>query len=166
MRDYRFSLYRKWEKAQKDKHWYQKNPKNMANVLDQIKERGPMMSKDFDKGNFKKIQGWGLPPVKQALMHLFMDGRIIIVGRKGFQKIYDLPENFLPDSVNTIMPSRTEYIEHIIKRDIGAHGLITNKSIGHLLKISIKEKQTVIDKLLQLPFRQPSHFKKTSRTII
>lgn len=149
MRDYRFSLYRKWEKTQKDKHWYQKNPKNMAYVLDQIKARGPMMSKDFDKGIFVKQQGWGLPPIKQALMHLFMDGRIIIVGRKGFQKIYDLPENFLPDTVNTIMPSRTEYIEHIIKRDIGAHGLITNKSIGHLLKISIKEKQEILDNLVK-----------------
>jgi len=149
MRDYRFSLYRKWEKTQKDKHWYQKNPTNMAYVLDQIKERGPLMSKDLDKGTFTKIQGWGLPPIKQALMHLFMDGRIIIVGRKGFQKIYDLPERFLPAEVNTNLPSRDEYIEHIIKRDIGAHGLITTKSIGHLLKISIKEKQAIIDKLVQ-----------------
>lgn len=149
MKDYRFSLYRKWEKTQKDKHWYQKNPQNMAYVLDQIKERGPMMSKDFDKGTFVKIQGWGLPPIKQALMHLFMDGRIMIVGRKGFQKIYDLPERFLPAEVNTDLPTRDEYIEHIIRRDIGAHGLITTKSIGHLLKISIKEKQAIIDKLVQ-----------------
>jgi len=149
MRDYRFSLYRKWEKTQKDKHWYQKNPENMAYVLDQIKERGALMSKDLDKGTFVKKHAWGIPPIKQALMHLFMDGRIMIVGRKGFQKIYDLPENFLPNSVNTTMPSRTEYIEYIIRRDIGAHGLITNKSMGHLLKISIKEKQAVIDKMMQ-----------------
>ncbi len=149
MRDYRFSLYRKWEKTQKDKHWYEKNPKNMAYVLDQIKERGPLMSKDLDKGTFVKKHAWGIPPIKQALMHLFMDGSIMIVGRKGFQKIYDLPENFLPNSVNITMPTRPEYIEHIIKRDIGAHGLITNKSIGHLLKISIKEKQEILDKLIK-----------------
>ncbi len=149
MRDYRFSLYRKWEKAQKDKHWYQKNPKNMAYVFDQFKERGPLMSKDLNKGTFVKNQGWGLPPIKQALMHLFMDGRIMIVGRKGFQKIYDFPERFLPPEVNTEMPARSEYMEHIVRRDIGAHGLITNKSIGHLLKISIKEKQTILDKLVK-----------------
>lgn len=149
MRDYQFSLYRKWEKAQKDKHWYQKNPKNMAYVLDQIRERGPLMSKDLDKGNFKKSQAWEIPPTKQALMHLFMDGQIMIVGRQGFQKIYDLPENFLPSRVNTTLPTRQGYIEHIIRRDIKAHGLITTKSIGHLLKISIKEKQAVIDQLVQ-----------------
>jgi len=149
MRDFRFSLYRKWEKKQKDKHWYTKNPKNMAYVLDQIKERGALMSKDFDKGNWEKSHAWGVPPVKQALIHLFMDGQIMIVGRKGFQKIYDLPENFLPTDVNTDMPTRAEYIEHIIRRDISAHGLISTKFIGHLLKISIAEKQAVIDKLVQ-----------------
>lgn len=149
MRDYPFSLYRKWEKAQKDKHWYEKNPKNMAYVLDQIKERGPLMSKDLDKGTFDKTHAWAVPPIKQALMHLFMDGQIMIIGRKGFQKIYDLPENFLPATVNTDLPTRAAYIEHIIRRDIQAHGLITTKSIGHLLKISIKEKQAVIDQLIQ-----------------
>ena len=165
MRDYRFSLYRKWEKAQKDKHWYQKNPKNMAYVLDQIKERGPLMSKDLNKGTFVKKHAWGLPPIKQALMHLFMDGSIMIVGRKGFQKIYDLPENFLPNSVNTTMPTRPEYIEHIVKRDIGAHGLITNKSIGHLLKISIKEKQEILDKLIKTGELTPLTLKgQTSNT--
>ncbi len=149
MRDYQFSLYRKWEKAQKDKHWYQKNPKNMAYVLDQIKERGPLMSKDLNKGTFTKTHAWAVPPIKQALMYLFMDGQIMIVGRQGFQKIYDLPENFLPADVNTDLPTRQQYMEHIIRRDIKAHGLITTKSIGHLLKISIKEKQAVIDQLIQ-----------------
>ena len=149
MRDYQFSLYRKWEKAQKAKHWYAKHPKNMAYVLDQIKEQGPLMSKDLDKGTFTKTQDWAIPPIKQALMHLFMDGQIMIVGRKGFQKIYDLPENFLPSNVNIDLPTRQQYIEHIIRRDIQSHGLITTKSIGHLLKISIKEKQAVIDQLIQ-----------------
>lgn len=149
MRDYQFSLYRKWEKAQKDKHWYQKNPKNMAYVLDQIKERGALMSKDLDKGTFIKTEAWAIPPVKQALMHLFMDGQIMIVGRQGFQKIYDLPENFLPANVNRELPTRQAYIQHIIRRDIQSHGLITTKSIGHLLKISIKEKQVIIDQLVQ-----------------
>ncbi len=149
MRDYQFSLYRKWEKAQKDKHWYQKHPKNMVYVLDQIKERGPLMSKDLDKGLFTKGQAWEIPPIKQALMHLFMDGQIMIVGRQKFQKIYDLPENFLPANVNTDLPTRQQYIEHIIRRDIQSHGLITTKSIGHLLKISIKEKQAVIEQLVQ-----------------
>lgn len=150
MRDYQFSLYRKWEKAQKDKHWYQKNPKNMAYVLDQIKARGPLMSKDLDKGTFIKTQAWEVPPIKQALMHLFMDGQIMIVGRQGFQKVYDLPENFLPPTANTDLPTKQAYIEHIIRRDINAHGLITTKSIGHLLRISIKEKQAIIDQLVSL----------------
>ena len=149
MRDFRFSLYRKQEKAQADKHWYQKNPKNMNYVLDQIKERGPMMSKDFDKGDWQKTHAWGVPPIKQALMHLFMDGKIMIVGRKGFQKIYDLPENFLPAEVNTDLPNRAEYIEYVVRRDIGAHGLISPKHIGHLLKISIPEKQAMIDELVK-----------------
>lgn len=149
MQDYQFSLYRKMEQSKSSKHWYEKNPKNMAFVLDQIKANGPLMSKDLTKGDFIKTHAWGVPPVKQALMHLFMDGQIMVVGRQGFQKIYDLPERFLPAAVNTELPSRKEYIEHIIRRDIHSHGLIKTKSIGHLLKISIKEKQVVIDEMIQ-----------------
>ena len=165
MRDYRFSLYRKWEKAQKDKHWYAKNPQLMGHVLDQIKERGPMMSKDFEKGEWQKKHAWGLPPVKQALMHLFMDGKIMIVGRQGFQKIYDFPENFLPPEVNTQMPARVEYIQHIIRRDIGAHGLMNAKNIGHLLKISLKEKQAQIDNLVKSGLLIPVKIKGTTDRI-
>jgi uncharacterized protein YcaQ len=149
MRDYRFSLYRKQEIIKQDKHWYKKDPKNMAYLLDQFKERGPLMSKDLEKGNFVKNHAWGIPPIKQALMHLFMEGKIMIIGRQGFQKIYDLPEKILPQTVNTILPSRDAYIEHIIRRDIGAHGLMQSKEIGHLLKISIKEKEAALQQLVQ-----------------
>ena len=161
MRDFRFSLYRKQEQAAKNKHWYEKNPRNMAHVLDQIKERGALMSRDLEKGNFEKTHAWGIPPVKQALMHLFMDGQIMIIGRQGFQKIYDLPENFLPADVNTTLPTRTEYIEYVVRRDIGSHGLISTKFIGHLLKISIKEKQAVIDKLIKSGELTPINIKNS-----
>lgn len=148
MKDYRYSLYRKQEQANSNKHWYVKNTQNMAFVLDQIKERGALMSRDLEKGTFQEKGVWQLPPVKQALMHLFMDGQIMIVGRQNFQKIYDLPARYLPTEVDTSLPTRTEYIQHIIRRDIHSHGIISTKSIGHLLKISIKEKQAVIDQFV------------------
>ena len=121
----------------------------MAYVLDQIKQNGPLMSKDLKKGPFIKEEAWAIPPVKQALMHLFMEGKIMIAGRRGFQKIYDIPERILPPSVNNDLPSRNEYIEYVIRRDIAAHGLIQNKHVGHLLKISIKEKQTILDRMVK-----------------
>lgn len=149
MRDYRFSLYRKQEILRSDKHWYKKDPEKMTYVLDYIKAEGPLMSKELEKENFKKDQAWGIPPIKQALMHLFMEGKIMIKGRKGFQKIYDITERVLPATVNTNIPTREAYIDYIIRRDIKAHGLIQAKEIGHLLKISLKEKQLQLGRLVK-----------------
>ena len=47
------------------------------------------------------------------------------------------------------MPSRQEYIQHLIKRDLKAHGLIKAREIGYLLKNIRKEVQTVLNQMVE-----------------
>ncbi|GAB6091187.1 hypothetical protein JCM12856_27810 [Spirochaeta dissipatitropha] len=56
-----------------------------------------MKSSDFtDKPRSGEAGWWNWKPAKIALEHLFHQGRITVVHRRGFQKVYDLSERVLP----------------------------------------------------------------------
>ena len=116
--------------------------KVMLNVLDRIIAEGPLMSKDFKADVKTKSSStgmdWARNPLNLALRQLFMEGRIMVTGRRGFQKVYDLPERVLPSGVNTEPPTQEEYIRHLIRRDVRAHGVIKAREMGYLLKKNVR----------------------------
>ena len=78
--------------ASKEKHWFPRQPKLMDEVLQRIKTEGPMQSRDFVSSTEKNGPWYDWKPAKRALELLFMEGKLMIRERKGFQKIYDLTE--------------------------------------------------------------------------
>ena len=73
-------------------------------------------------------------PAKQALEQLFMQGELMVSGRQGFQKVYDLRERVLPDWVDTRQPTMSEYASYLVDTTLRAHGFATLKSICYLRK--------------------------------
>jgi len=63
----------------------------MNQVLDRIGREGPLRVKDFENDRQVASSGWwDWRPSKIALERLYLDGRLM-VSRKDFQKVYDLP---------------------------------------------------------------------------
>ena len=130
MRDYRFSLYRKNRFLTGEKKWYL-NKKGTKFVYDRIVAEGPLQSKDFEEK--KKKQGWWeWKESKQALEQLFMEGKLMVAKRQGFQKVYDITERVLPKGVNDKLPTEKEYAQYLITKTIRANGLAANEEIGYL----------------------------------
>ena len=130
MRDYRFSLYRKNLYATGKLKWYF-NKRATQFVYDRIVAEGPLQSKDFEEK--KKKQGWWeWKESKRALEQLFMEGKLVVAKRQGFQKVYDLPERVLPKGVNSKMPTEKEYAQYLITKTIRANGLAAKSEIGYL----------------------------------
>ncbi len=115
-------------------------------ILKRIREEGPLQSRDFEDTENKKRGGWWeWKPAKRALEHLFLSGELMVTGREGFQKVFDLPENVIPDHVETTIPSIEEWARHLVLTQIHALGLATEQEIGYakftiqrLAKISLK----------------------------
>lgn len=137
-KDYRFSLCRKEEFLNGQAFWFEKDHQIADQVLDRIRREGPLMSKDFkhDNPNPTGSNGmdWTRNPFNLALRQLFMEGRILATGRRGFQKAYDLPERVLPSGIDTNLPPRDAYLQYLIERDTRAHGLMKAREIGYLLR--------------------------------
>ena len=134
MSDYRYSLPRKHALANGETHWYKREPKEMAYVLDRVRAEGALQASDFAQER-SVDGGWGQQkPAKRALEQLFMEGDLMISARQGFKKIFDITERVLPNDTDTSTPSEQEFLDHLIQRYLSANGLGTAAEISYLRK--------------------------------
>lgn len=135
MQDYRFTLPKKQAIAAGEKHWRDKNPQAEKRVLQRIQQEGPLQAKDFAPAVYKKSSGWwDWKPDKVALEQLFIEGKLMVAERKGFQKVYDLAERILPQGLDTSIPSQDEFNRHLVTRYLKAHALGSLEQIVYLRK--------------------------------
>lgn len=132
--DYRYYLHRmrsfqdphgKWLKEMSEKCGHL-----MAPVLDRIHNEGALGAKDFaTPEGTKKGTWWEWRPTKIALEMLFGRGDLMVKERKGFQKIYDLPERVLPTKVDTTFPGDEESGRFFVSRALTSYGIACQKDI-------------------------------------
>jgi uncharacterized protein YcaQ len=149
MKDYRFSLIRKRDYANGKSHWFQQDKKIKRHVLNRIRKEGPLQSKDFETPDETRHTWYYWKPAKRALEQLFMEGKLMVSHRQGFQKVYDLTENVLPDDVVTKRPSLKEYAEHLVVRAIQSHGIVTANEMHYLRGAWNEPVKKAIDKLVK-----------------
>lgn len=150
MHDYRFSLPVKESFKDRRKNLTQAELNLMKKVLDRISRDGQLMARDFENDRVTKSSGWwDWRPSKLALERLHFEGSLMTVQRKGFQKVYDLPENIISADVDTTTPSPEEFARHVIRRSLKAMGIAYAKEIAYsarYVKPPIKtEFQNLID---------------------
>src|SRR5258706_8734061 len=132
MRDFRFSLPVKESFATR-KALTTAEVNLMKKILDRISREGPLMARDFENDRVTKSSGWwDWRPSKLALERLHLDGRLMTIGRREFQKVYDLPENIIPGDIDTTMPTAEEFAQHVIRRSLKALGIAYFKRIAYL----------------------------------
>jgi uncharacterized protein YcaQ len=77
----------------------------VAAVLDEVRQRGPLASRDFEDTRKQRASWWDWKPAKTALEVLFDRGHLMVDRREHFARFYDLAERVLPASGEP--PSRT-----------------------------------------------------------
>ena len=137
MKDYQYSLYRKQQIANGDRHWHKRTSEMiemMAHVKATITSQGPKKSSDFKHKRKTNSGWWDWKPAKLALEQLFMEGDLMVLKRQGFQKVYDLAENIISKEVTGSVPTTEEFCRHLIKRYLFAQGIGTAENIAYLRK--------------------------------
>jgi uncharacterized protein len=99
-------------------------------VLGEIRERGPLGSRDFDGRGSGSMWNW--KPAKEMLEALFSAGELVIAGRvSGFQRLYDVPERHLPPEVlHAPEPPEDDAVRELVVRAVRARGALTESAIG------------------------------------
>lgn len=132
MKDFRFALPQMLEVKQNKAHHYNADPKIMQYVMDTIRTEGPKRARDFESKRKRAGSWWNWKPTKMALERLFLQGDLMISGRSGMQKTYDITEKVLPEDIDLAVPSPIEFAEYLVKTYLRAYGFTTVKQIRHL----------------------------------
>ncbi len=134
MRDYRFAQVRMNDMRDGKSRWVRStDTRLMRSVLKRIQTEGPLRSRDFEAKSRASKGWWDWKPTKHALEQLFMQGDLMISGREGFQKLYDLRERVLPAGVDTRFPTTLEYAQYLIDTQLRSYGASTEPSFTYLL---------------------------------
>jgi uncharacterized protein YcaQ len=147
MSDYRYALPRMRALSNGQRHWYDRNPKLMGEILARVRSDGPIRAGDIESHRGAAGGMWAWGPVKQSLEMLFMEGKLLVTQRDRFQKVFDLAERVVPAGTDTTEPSESEYAHWLIESYLRAHGLgrlpefgYLRRGMGHAVKTALEEK--------------------------
>lgn len=115
------------------RRWYgevdRTHPHLRKRVLEEIRSRGPLGSRHFD-GAARQGEMWGWKPAKRMLELLWNHGELVVCGRQGFQRLYDLPERVLPRAILDLpAPSEPERLRELTLRAVRARGVLTEAGV-------------------------------------
>ncbi len=118
-----------------DRGWSEAHPEILRETLNAIRERGPLASSDFERDPARdRIGPWdwyGPKDSRRALEILWITGELMIAGRRGGQKLYDLRERVLTKAFHGVpptddaLPSSEERRRYLALHTLRALGIVT-----------------------------------------
>ena len=101
-------------------------------VLNEVRDRGPVMARQLGDGEYKSADGWwDWHPSKTALEYLWRTGDLAVARREGFQKVYDLTERVLPEWCHQCdEPSREALVDWSCRSALDRLGVATSGELA------------------------------------
>lgn len=105
-------------------------------VLAAVRDRGPIAASDFE-GDKGAGGWWGWSETKRALEWLFWAGLVTTATRRGFERLYDLPERVLPAAVLAVpTPPEADAHRALIAIAARALGIATASDLRDYFRLS------------------------------
>lgn len=125
-------------------------PDFVAAVLRQVEERGPLSARELEEGGRGAGSWWGWSDGKQALEWLFWAGRVTTATRRGFERVYDLPERVLPPAV-TAQPTPSEPDAHrvLVRAAARALGVATERDLRDYWRLDPPDARAAVAGLVE-----------------
>ena len=119
--------------SQRITDWMEQNNTLQTTILDDLRERGPLRSRDFEDTSVAEWESSGWTHgrnVSRMLDFLWMQGQILVGRRKGIEKWWNLAERCLPTWVSyEPLPDR-EVVSRAAQKSLRALGVATERHIN------------------------------------
>ncbi len=112
--------------------WMKQNAKLRIHIIEELKHRGPLQSRDIEDLSHKgwKSSGWtNERNVNRMLEFLLMKGEVMVQRRSGIKKFWDLSERCLPSSTPKHALSDREVDRLGVMKSLQALGIATKKQM-------------------------------------
>lgn len=127
----------------------QNEPRLLERLRATIAERGPLAASGFD-GARGKGSWWGWSDVKIGLEALFWSGEITTAYRKGFERVYDLPERVLPRAVlDAPTPTEADAQRELVRVAARAAGIASERDLRDYFRLDLADARARVAELAE-----------------
>jgi uncharacterized protein YcaQ len=121
--------------SQRYQQWLTVNQQLRRHILQELQRRGPLPARVFEnkteKGAGWYSSGWTSGrDVSQMLDYLWTTGKIMVAGRSGIQKLWNLSERCLPDWTPREKLPEKEVVRRAVQKSLRALGVGTSQHIN------------------------------------
>jgi uncharacterized protein YcaQ len=129
----------------------------VATVLAQVAERGPLATGDLELPSARKKSGWWeWSDAKKAIEWLFWTGQVTIAARRGFERLYDLPERVLPpDVVGAPTPAPADARRQLVELAARALGVATDRDLRDYYRLPLVPTRAAVAELVEAGTLRP-----------
>jgi uncharacterized protein len=147
---WKWRMARMREKYTRPGEWVPAHPEMMRFVLDELRTHGPRAASEIEhEENVRRGPWWGLSDIKEALEYLFVFGEVVTAGRRGFERVYALPEQVLsPELLNAEVPIDDAQRE-LVRRALRSHGIGTAKDIADYYRLYVATTARLLEELVE-----------------
>jgi uncharacterized protein len=127
-------------------------PELVERVLEEVRDRGPIAAGEVIDEHAEDRTGpwWDWSDVKRVFEWLFWSGQITSARRRGFERLYDLPERVLPaDVVATPTPAVEDAQRELVRIAARALGVGAEKDLRDYFRLSVADARARIAELVE-----------------
>lgn len=119
-------------------------------VLQSVRERGALSAGSLSSRTEKTGPWWDWSAEKMALEWLFAAGLVTVAGRRGFERLYDLPERVIPaDVLNPPDLDDDEAQRRLLLRSADALGVATERDLRDYYRLDVSDSKRRIAELVE-----------------
>ncbi|RWP06377.1 winged helix-turn-helix domain-containing protein [Mesorhizobium sp.] len=128
--------------------WGRERAAYIEDIFREVVERGPIAASALE-GQKGSGGWWGWSDAKHAFEWLFWAGRITTASRRGFERLYDLPQRVLPPAVLALpVPSPKDAHRELLRISARAHGVATSGDLRDYFRLSPADIKGRIEELV------------------
>ncbi len=127
-------------------------PELVAQVLEEVQARGPVAASEVLAHERPKRTGpwWDWSDVKRAFEWLFWSGRITSARRRGFERLYDLPERVLPAEVLAAPTPPVDAAQRQLLRVAArALGVASERDLRDYFRLDVKDARARVAEMVE-----------------
>src|SRR5829696_8168882 len=126
----------------------------LERVLEIVGERGAVAASEIaaTEGDQRRRSGpwWNWSHTKRALEFLFWSGRVTSARRRGFERLYDLPERVLPRAVvETPTPEVADAQRELVRIAARALGVATERDLRDYFRLPVADARARVAELVE-----------------
>lgn len=119
-------------------------------VLAAVRDQGALGAGSLSSRQERAGPWWDWSEEKHALEWLFAAGQVTVAGRRGFERLYDLPERVLPAAIlDQAQPSEAEAHQGLLLHAAGALGVATEQDLRDYFRLSPQQSKAALAVLVE-----------------